>query len=116
MALSLGDNEQVTYTLVLGSDAGGQPATEDKPPTWSEDSSGATLTLTPSTDGLSCVAAGGAPGVATITVTGDLADGTSWTDTDTVTVRSGNPVAAPTLSAGTPGPKAAKPASAQHHR
>ncbi len=110
MALNLADTDQVTYTLNLGNDAAGQPAQEVVSPVWSVDNN-TVVGLTPSGDGLSCVVSAGAEGVAVLTVTGALASGANFTDSDTITVRGGAPVAAPTLQAGTPEPKAtAQPA------
>jgi hypothetical protein len=105
LVLNLNDTDQVTYTLDLGPDAAGQPAHEASPPTWSEDSGGSVVILTVSADGLSAVVSANQEGTATVTVTGALADGSQFSDSDTITVVGTAPVAAPTLRAGTPEPK-----------
>jgi len=92
MSVSLTDAEKFTYTVEPEDSRGFQVADTL---TWSEDSGGAVITLTPSDDGLSADVAAVAPGTANVTVT----DGT-LSGTDVVTVTTG-PVAQIVL---TPGP------------
>jgi len=82
MAVTMTDTQQVTLS-VKPEDSKGAPTTGDTV-TWSEDSSGAVVTLQPSADGLSCVVVANAPGTANVTAT----DGT-LTGTDTITVDPG---------------------------
>jgi hypothetical protein len=71
-------------------------ATADGPLTWSEDSNGAVIAITPSADGMSVTAVAVAPGQATLSVT----DGT-LTGSELVVVTPG-PVASLQITAGTP--------------
>jgi hypothetical protein len=93
MAVTLTDNQQVTYT-VEAEDSKGFEVSDTL--AWSEDSAGAVITLTVAADGLSALAAAVAPGSATVTVT----DGT-LSGSDLVTVTTGE-VAQIILTPGAP--------------
>lgn len=92
MSVSMTDAEQVTYSVEPEDSRGFQVADTLS---WSEDSGGLVITLTPSDDGLSAGVVAVAPGTANVTVS----DGT-LSGTDVVTVTTG-PVAQIVL---TPGP------------
>ena len=92
MSVSLTDAEKFTYTVEPEDSRGFQVADTL---TWSEDSGGAVITLTPSDDGLSADVVAVAPGTANVTVS----DGT-LSGADQVTVTTG-PVAQIVM---TPGP------------
>lgn len=94
MSVSLTDAEKFTYSVEAEDSRGFQVADTL---TWSEDSGGAVITLTPSDDGMSAEVVAVAPGTANVTVT----DGT-LSGADVVTVTTG-PVAQIVL---TPGPVA----------
>jgi len=101
MSVTLTDTEQVQYT-VAAEDSKGFPVSDSL--TWSESSAGATVTLTPSADGLSAEFVAVAPGSSTITVT----DGT-LTATDSIDVVAGA-ASQLVLTPGTPEAVAAAPA------
>ena len=99
-AMFILDSEQVALSI-QPVDAAGNPATVDGVPSWSS-SDTSVLTLTPSADGLSAVAAAtGKLGTSTISVTLGSISGTLQVD-----VHSGAAVSV-TISAGTPSAKTA---------
>lgn len=104
MSVVMTDAQQVTYTVEAEDSKGFEVADTL---TWSEDSGGAVVTVTPAEDGMSAVVAAVAPGTATVSVT----DGT-LSGSDLVTITTGS-VASIVLTAGTPGdePAPAPPAA-----
>ena len=95
LELDMTDVQSDTFS-VAAEDSKGFPV-PDGPFTWSESSAGAVITLTPSADSTSCVAAAVAPGQSTLTVT----DPSGLTGSELVVVTPG-PVASITITAGTP--------------
>jgi hypothetical protein len=93
MSVIISDAQEITYT-VEPEDSKGFPVADTL--TWSEDSSGAVVTVTPSADGLSALFAAVGPGTATITVS----DGT-LSGSDLITVTAGE-VASLALTPGAP--------------
>ena len=93
MSVTMTDSEQVEY-VCEPEDSKSQPVSDTL--TWTSDDNGAVVTLTPSTDTLSCTFAAVDPGTANITVT----DGTI-SGTDVITVTAGS-VASLVLTLGTP--------------
>ena len=66
------DSKGVSYALVWGNDADGNPGSAPALPSlpaWSEDSNGALITLTPAADGMSATAVPTGKGLGTVNVT-----------------------------------------------
>jgi hypothetical protein len=86
--LQINDNQQVTLTFAVSDDRGNADSslTWDAAPTWTESSNGTVLTLQPSSDGTSCVAAATSTlGESTVTATGTSGGKTYSASFDLVT-------------------------------
>lgn len=98
------DTEKVVITIELD-DAKGFPTggAFDQPPVWASDDAGQFVALTPAADGMSCVAAGVAPGNANVSVSGTV-NGASYTGSLALPIVAGD-AATIKLVAGAPTPQ-----------